>query len=103
MKTKISIIINTITEKLNQTRDIPLLGIRLLLAYAFYGPAMEKWNNMDATIAWFGNPDWGLGLPFPELQRPQTVIYQSYNENEDAQDCADQEIEQSADLECCVQ
>lgn len=49
------------------TKDIPLLGIRLLLAYAFYGPAMEKWSNMEATIAWFGNPDWGLGLPFPEL------------------------------------
>lgn len=67
MITKISIIINAITKKLNKTQDIPLLGIRLLLAYAFYGPAMEKWNNMDATIAWFGNPDWGLGLPFPEL------------------------------------
>ncbi len=61
------IISNTITEKLSMTKDIPLLGIRLLLAYAFYGPAMEKWNNMEATIAWFGNPDWGLGLPFPEL------------------------------------
>ncbi len=22
---------------------------------------------MDSTIEWFGNPDWGLGLPFPEL------------------------------------
>lgn len=47
--------------------DLPLLLLRLLLAYAFFGPAMEKWNNMEATIAWFGNPDWGLGLPFPEL------------------------------------
>ena len=47
--------------------DLPLLLIRILLAYAFFGPAMEKWANMEATIAWFGNPDWGLGLPFPEL------------------------------------
>jgi len=67
MKNKIIIISDTITEKLRVIRDIPLLGIRLLLAYAFYGPAMEKWNNMEATVAWFGNPDWGLGLPFPEL------------------------------------
>ena len=22
---------------------------------------------MDSTIEWFGNPDWGLGLPFPAL------------------------------------
>ena len=47
--------------------DIPLLLLRLLLAYAFFGPALEKWGNMEATIAWFGNPDWGLGLPFPAL------------------------------------
>jgi len=67
MKSKIMNISDTITEKLSMTKDIPLLGIRLLLAYAFYGPAMEKWSNMEATIAWFGNPDWGLGLPFPEL------------------------------------
>lgn len=51
----------------NYGGDLPLLLIRLLLAYAFFGPAMEKWGNMEATIAWFGNPDWGLGLPFPEI------------------------------------
>jgi putative oxidoreductase len=22
---------------------------------------------MDSIIEWFGNPDWGLGLPFPEI------------------------------------
>jgi uncharacterized membrane protein YphA (DoxX/SURF4 family) len=22
---------------------------------------------MESTIAWFGNPDWGLGLPWPAL------------------------------------
>lgn len=26
-----------------------------------------KLNNMESTIAWFGNPDWGLGLPLPAL------------------------------------
>ena len=67
MKCKMLNICNTIDEKLSIGRDLSLLGLRLLLAYAFYGPAMEKWNNMEATIAWFGNPDWGLGLPFPEL------------------------------------
>lgn len=47
--------------------DIPLLALRLLLAYAFFGPAMMKWGDMESTIMWFGNPDWGLGLPFPAL------------------------------------
>ena len=47
--------------------DIPLLAMRLILAYAFFGPAMMKWGNMEATIEWFGNPEWGLGLPFPAL------------------------------------
>jgi uncharacterized membrane protein YphA (DoxX/SURF4 family) len=28
---------------------------------------MMKWGDMESTIAWFGNPDWGLGLPFPAL------------------------------------
>lgn len=51
----------------NYSGDLPLLFIRILLAYAFLGPALEKWGDMDATIAWFGNPDWGLGLPFPAL------------------------------------
>jgi len=47
--------------------DLPLLGLRILLAYAFFGPAMMKWADMESTIMWFGNPDWGLGLPFPAL------------------------------------
>tara|TARA_R110002050_G_scaffold204327_3_gene339787 strand:+ start:31944 stop:32519 length:576 start_codon:yes stop_codon:yes gene_type:complete len=47
---------------------LPLLVMRFLLALGFYYPAMEKWSNMEATIAWFGNEEWGLGLPFPEIQ-----------------------------------
>jgi uncharacterized membrane protein YphA (DoxX/SURF4 family) len=27
----------------------------------------KKWEGFDSTVAWFGNPDWGLGLPFPLL------------------------------------
>jgi uncharacterized membrane protein YphA (DoxX/SURF4 family) len=26
-----------------------------------------KFASFESTAAWFGNPDWGLGLPFPEL------------------------------------
>lgn len=52
---------------LNKLQDIPLLALRLLLAYAFLGPALMKWGDMESTIAWFGNPDWGLGLPLPAV------------------------------------
>lgn len=48
-------------------KDIAMLMLRLILAYAFFHPAMMKWGDMESTIAWFGNPDWGLGLPFPAL------------------------------------
>jgi len=24
-------------------------------------------NDIDSIAEWFGNPDWGLGLPFPEF------------------------------------
>ena len=44
--------------------DLPLLLIRILLFYAFIGPAMEKWGNMETTIEWF---DKELGLPAPAL------------------------------------
>ncbi len=50
----------------------PLL-LRVYLAPVFWVAANNKWNPFDAdsslknTIDWFANPDWGLGLPFPEL------------------------------------
>jgi len=51
----------------NLAQDIALLAMRLILAYVFFNTAMEKWSDMDATINWFGNEEWGLGLPFPAL------------------------------------
>ena len=27
----------------------------------------KKIASIDSTIEWFGNPDWGLGLPAPEI------------------------------------
>ena len=27
----------------------------------------KKLGSIEDTIEWFGNPDWGLGLPFPAL------------------------------------
>jgi len=44
----------------------PLL-LRLYLAPVFWMAGTSKLANMDSTIEWFGNPEWGLGLPLPAL------------------------------------
>jgi putative oxidoreductase len=44
----------------------PLL-LRLYLVPIFWIAGTKKIDSMEDTIAWFGNPDWGLGLPFPTL------------------------------------
>ncbi len=43
------------------------LAIRLYLVPVFWMAGIGKLNDMDSTIAWFGNTDWGLGLPSPTL------------------------------------
>lgn len=57
----LSVRIESFTQPL---KDIALLLARLTVAYGFYGPAMNKWSNMDATALWFGTM---LGIPFPTL------------------------------------
>ncbi len=44
----------------------PLL-LRLYLVPIFWMAGTKKLSNMDSTIAWFGNPDGGLGMPLPGL------------------------------------
>ena len=43
------------------------LALRLYLVPVFWVAGMNKVNSFDNTAAWFGNPDWGLGLPAPTL------------------------------------
>ena len=42
----------------------PLL-LRLYLIPIFWMAGTQKLNHFDSTVEWFGNADWGLGLPFP--------------------------------------
>jgi len=55
---------------LDATRSLdfiaPLL-LRLYLAPIFWMAGTKKFASFEDTVAWFGNPDWGLGLPFPTL------------------------------------
>ena len=55
---------------LDMTRKVDFLGplaLRLYLAPVFWVAGTNKLDGMDNIINWFGNPDWGLGLPFPAL------------------------------------
>lgn len=49
---------------LDKGQDFSLLFLRLILAYGFYSPAMNKWADIDAVATWF---EQGLGIPFPLL------------------------------------
>ncbi|MBT8130885.1 MAG: DoxX family protein, partial [Gammaproteobacteria bacterium] len=52
------------------TRKISWLGplaLRLYLAPVFWVAGMNKASGFDNVVQWFGNDDWGLGLPLPGL------------------------------------
>ncbi len=63
MKCRLTKVCKMISEKTEMAKDLPLLFMRLVLAYGFWGPATMKWNNMDGIIEWFE----GMGMPFPTL------------------------------------
>ena len=61
---------NRLQNGLDATRRLDFLGpllLRLYLVPIFWMAGTHKLADMESTIAWFGNPDWGLGLPFPTL------------------------------------
>lgn len=63
-------IINRLQDRLDSFRTLDFLapfGMRLYLAPVMWIAGTKKLGDMENTIAWFGNPDWGLGLPMPEL------------------------------------
>jgi len=51
--------IETIT---NSFKDIPLLIIRLTLAYGFFTPAINKWKNIDGIASWFESMNYPLPI-----------------------------------------
>ncbi len=46
---------------------LALLAIRLFLAPIMIAAGLNKWHNFESTVEWFGNAQWGLGLPFPDI------------------------------------
>ena len=47
--------------------SLTLLLIRLFLFFPLFEAGWTKVTNFQSTVEWFGNADWGLGLPLPAL------------------------------------
>lgn len=63
-------VLNKIQDMLDKTRMLDFLGplaLRLYLAPVFWVAGTNKMSGFDGVVTWFGNPDWGLGLPMPWL------------------------------------
>lgn len=63
-------VLNRLQDLLDRLRGLDFLAplaLRLYLAPVFWIAGMEKVSGFNDVVAWFGNPDWGLGLPMPWL------------------------------------
>lgn len=61
---------NTLQNILDKFRGLDFLGpfaLRLYLAPIFIAVGLHKFMNIEDIASWFGNSDWGLGLPAPTL------------------------------------
>lgn len=54
-------------QRLSLLDGLAPLAIRLYLAPVMWMAGTQKISGIDNTIEWFGNAEWGLGLPFPWL------------------------------------
>jgi len=55
---------------LNHTNKVDFLAplfLRLYLVPVLWMAGSKKLDDFDNIVEWFGNSDWGLGLPFPFL------------------------------------
>ncbi|TNC91817.1 DoxX family protein [Thalassolituus sp.] len=67
MISRLSQLMTSTTERLQLADGLAPLLIRLYLAPIMMQAGWTKFQSFDSTVAWFGNAEWGLGLPFPEL------------------------------------
>jgi len=58
--TKVCKLLEPITSQL---QSLSLLGLRLMLAYTFYEPAMMKLKDINSVAMWFES----MGIPLPTL------------------------------------
>ncbi len=63
-------LLNRLEDLLDQSRLADFLApllLRLYLAPVFWVAGANKYDGFENTVAWFGNSEWGLGLPMPYL------------------------------------
>jgi len=63
MNCKLISVCDKVSRTLDFLKDIPLLAMRLVLAWGFWNPAIMKWKNIDGIADWFGQ----MGYPLPTL------------------------------------
>lgn len=54
---------------LSKGQNVSLLLARLVVAYGFYEPAMQKWSDISSIATWFNS----MGIPFPTLSAYMTA------------------------------
>ncbi len=60
-------IYDKMVKTLQHADGLPALALRLYLVPIFWMAGHNKQAHFADTVEWFGNADWGLGLPFPTL------------------------------------
>lgn len=61
---------NKIQDLLDLSKSVDFLGplaLRLYLVPVFWIAGTNKMGGFDDVVMWFGNAEWGLGLPMPWL------------------------------------
>lgn len=66
--------LQTLLDKTRTLDFLAPLALRLYLVPVMWMAGMSKLQHFDDTVAWFGNPDWGLGLPFPALMTALAIF-----------------------------
>lgn len=59
--------VQSIMDSTHKLDFLAPLALRLYLVPVFWVAGTHKINDFDNIVAWFGNSEWGLGLPFPEV------------------------------------
>ncbi len=65
--TKLANFKQRIWEKIAHFDGLAPLALRLYLAPVLMQAGYNKLMHFNETVAWFGDPEWGLGLPFPSV------------------------------------
>ncbi len=58
---------DNVLQRIRVADGIAPLLLRLYLAPVLMQAGWNKLSHFEDTAAWFGNPEWGLGLPMPEV------------------------------------